>query len=96
MTTCEKRRENMTRSGKRLTNPGKGLETLCYAPKANEKNIEGLKSQMASDAKAIAHMTTLLKDYRWNSFRTAAENGKLRRSVSVIKEKTLETLSSAK
>lgn len=73
----------------------KELETLCDAHKANEKTIEGLESQAASDAKAIAHIATRVKEHRLNSLRVVAENGEWRRRVPEMDGKTFEAGSSA-
>lgn len=53
----------------------KVLEALCNAPKANAKKIEGPELKVASDAKGIAHLVMLVKDYRSNCFQMTANNG---------------------
>lgn len=51
---------------------------------------------MASDAKIIVHLATLVKNNCSINFCVAAENGELRKKVNAINVKTFEALSSKK
>lgn len=68
---------------------GKELAALTAAPKANEKTIEDLELQVASEVNAIAHLMTLVKNYRSNCLRVPAENEELRRTVDHMEGKHL-------
>lgn len=68
------------------------MTALLDGPKANEKKIEGLRLQLASGAKATAHLVTLLKDHRSNYLRVTAANRELRRKVNEVERETLEVV----
>lgn len=68
----------------------KGLETLRDVPMANKKKLGGLKAQVDSDVKPMAHLATLVKDDRSNSFCVTADSGKLLRRMNAMEGKTLE------
>lgn len=74
-----RRRENAALSKQKVGEFEKELKTLRDAPKANEWKIQGLESQVASDAKTIARLATLVKDRRSSCFHPTAENEELRR-----------------
>lgn len=74
---------------------GKEFETLLDAPEADEKEIEGLKLQVTSDAKSIARSVTLVKDHFLNSIRMAAANKAFWRGLNDERGNTPEAVSSA-
>lgn len=53
----------------------------------NEVEIKGHESKVASDAKGIFRLPTLVKDCSSNRLCMTAENGKLRRRVQDMKRK---------
>lgn len=57
--------------------------------------MERLEFQVASDAKAIIHLATLVKDYLSNSLHVVTENGELRKRVNAMDGKAFEPVSSA-
>lgn len=63
---------------------------MCDALKPNETNLERLELHVTLDAKAIAHLAMLVKDYRFNFHRVTAENSKLRRRLNAMEEKILK------
>lgn len=68
----------------------KELEMLCDAPKEHEEKIQGLVWKVASDAQAITHHETIVKDHRSNCLRVTAEYGELQYTVNNIKGNFLE------
>lgn len=70
----------------------KGLRRLLNPPKVNEEKIQGLESQVSSDAMAIAQLATLVRDHRSNCLRVTAENGDLWRRGNNLEEETCEAV----
>lgn len=74
----------------------KGLVALQDAHNENQKKIEGLESQVASDAKDNALLAMLENDHHSNCLGVTADSGELRRRVNVMEENTFDAVSSAK
>lgn len=75
--------------------PEIGLEALQNSPKAYEKKMQGLDSQVLSDAKAITQFVTLVNDHSSNCHCVTASNGEFQMRINTMKEMILEVVSSA-
>lgn len=71
------------------------LATHRDAPKANEEKIGELEFRVSLNAKAFAHLMTLVKDHSLSSLWVAGENDELRRKVNYEERKALEAVSLA-
>lgn len=60
------------------------LASMREALKAGEEKIEKLEARRVFDAKAIAHLSTLMIDHRSSSLHVAFQNGEFRRKVNYM------------